>query len=218
MQVLTIDAALGRRSAGIIADKAVLFERREAAERGEPGALAALVESVLAHTGVTIEQLDAVAVTVGPGSFTGLRSAIALAVGLGLGSARPVIGVRVHEALEAAATRRGARGFWSAIDSKRGSVFLDQGAGPAACALDALPRPVSPVAIGGDAAIAVAARLLARGNPAMLTDSRLPTPWAIATVARARLTGMLAPLAAEPLYVDPPEARPPATGQRPPPR
>jgi hypothetical protein len=59
---------------------------------------------------------------------------------------------------------------------------------------------------------------LARGDRAMLTDSRFPAPFAIAAVARARLAGAIPKLAAEPFYVDPPEARPPATGHRPPPQ
>jgi hypothetical protein len=61
------------------------------------------------------------------------------------------------------------------------------------------------------------ARLAARGEDVMLTDARLPEGRHIAAVAVRRMTGALAPIAAQPLYIDPPEARLPAAGLRPPP-
>jgi len=51
----------------------------------------------------------------------------------------------------------------------------------------------------------------------MLTDVRIPAGRHIAAVACQRLAGALPPLPAQPLYVDPPEARLPAGGLRPPP-
>ena len=84
--------------------------------------------------------------------------------------------------------------------------------------LDALPMPEGKVALAGDTAVAVAARLAARDcGREMLTDARLRccTPFAVA--AERRLRGQLRPLPAQPLYVDPPEARLPAGGLRPPP-
>jgi hypothetical protein len=51
----------------------------------------------------------------------------------------------------------------------------------------------------------------------MLTDARLALPRHVAVVAERRLNGMLRPLSPQPLYVDPPEARLPAGGLRPPP-
>jgi hypothetical protein len=51
----------------------------------------------------------------------------------------------------------------------------------------------------------------------MLTDARLPQARHIAAIAARRLTGGMPPLPAQPLYVDPPEAKLPAGGLRPPP-
>jgi hypothetical protein len=82
-------------------------------------------------------------------------------------------------------------------------------------ALDDLPRPDGPVAIAGDAAIAVAARLAAREADVMLTDARLPVARHVALVGERRLAGDLPPRAPQPIYVDPPEARLPAAGLRP---
>jgi tRNA threonylcarbamoyl adenosine modification protein YeaZ len=154
------------------------------------------------------ERLDLIAVTTGPGSFTGLRAALALAQGLGLGAGVPVVGVSVVEALtDDAKTQIGQRALWIAIDSRRGRVFLHRDNVLAATTLEALPPPASPVAIAGDAAVEVAARLTALGYDAMLTNVRVPLPRSIAAVGRQRAAGLLAPLALLPLYVDPPEAR-----------
>jgi len=88
--------------------------------------------------------------------------------------------------------------------------------------MDDLPWPDGPVAVAGDAAIAVAARLAAREVDVMLTDARLPLARHIALVGARRAAGELPPRAAQPIYVDPPEARLPlqptpaqASGPRP---
>jgi hypothetical protein len=94
-------------------------------------------------------------------------------------------------------------------------VFLDTGDAAHAMALDALPRAGGPVAVTGDAAVSVAARLAARGDDVLLTDARLPSAAHVARVGARRLVGDLPPLAVQPLYIDPPEAKLPAGGLRP---
>ncbi len=215
MLILGLDAALARASVALLRDGAVVAARATAGARGQAAALAPMLESVLAEAGVTAADLDAVAVTVGPGSFTGVRAALALAHGLALAAGRPLLGVTVAEALAEALPPRGARAVWCAIDSRRGRVFLDADGAMRAYALDALPVPRGPVAVTGDAAVAVAARLAARGHDVQLTDARLPGAADVARVGARRLAGALPPLAAQPLYIDPPEARLPAGGLRP---
>jgi hypothetical protein len=61
----------------------------------------------------------------------------------------------------------------------------------------------------GDAAPIVAARLLARGADAVLTDSRLPDAGAAALVAARRLSGAIPPREGAPLYAEPPAVRMP---------
>ena len=193
--VLTLDAAGDGCAAGLVRDGAVLVERVLAGGRGSAAALPALVQEVLREAGITAP--DAVAATVGPGSFTGVRAALALAHGIGLGAGIPVRGARVGEAIRAAC----AVGVpvWVAIDSRRGRVFLDTGAAVLAVALDALPGPLGPVALAGDAAAAVAERLRQR-------------EYGVRVLAEARARPLGIVLAAGgpalPFYVDPPEARP----------
>jgi tRNA threonylcarbamoyl adenosine modification protein YeaZ len=219
MLILGLDASLARCSAAVAGDGIVHAETHEEADRGAAATLPCLARDVLRAAGVRAAALAGVAVTVGPGSFTGLRTALALAHGIALAAGRPVLGVLVAEALAEAVPGQLGRTLWVAIDSRRGRVFLHRhaAAAPDSVTLEALPHPPGPVAVAGDAAIEVAARLAARGDDVMLTDVRLPLARHVAAVGTRRLAGRLAPLPAQPLYIDPPEARPPAGGLRPPP-
>ena len=217
MRILAVDAALGRCSASVVVDGHLIAARSGDETRGQAAILATMADDVLNEAAFTALDLDLVAVTVGPGSFTGIRAALALAQGIGIGAGKPVVGVTVAEALASSLPDLGRRVLWTAIDSRRGRIFLDRGHGMEAHLLDDLPTPDRPVAVAGDAAIAVAARLAARDINVMLTDARRPIGRHIALVAARRLAGDLPPCAAEPLYVDAPEARLPSTGQRPPP-
>ena len=82
-------------------------------------------------------------------------------------------------------------------------------------ALGALPTTKERVAVAGDAAIAVAAALAARGVDVMLTSAKHPMPRHITTVGQRRAEGALPALEPIPLYVDAPEAKLPAGGLRP---
>ena len=176
-----------------------------------------MVADVLAQAGIAATALDAVAVTVGPGSFTGLRASIALAQGIAAGAGCHLIGVTVAEALIAALPANAAsRDVWVAIDSRRDRVFLLRGDERAAHALNALPAATGRIAVAGDAAIAVACRLAARATGSiMLSDARLPAAAMVAAVAARRMSGELPMLAVEPIYIDAPEAKLPAGGLRP---
>ena len=78
-RLLAIDAALGSRSVAIVTGGVVLAECAEPGGHAEGERLAPMVAAVLRAAGLRAAALDAVAVTVGPGSFTGIRAALALA-------------------------------------------------------------------------------------------------------------------------------------------
>jgi tRNA threonylcarbamoyladenosine biosynthesis protein TsaB len=200
MRLLAIDAALGPAVAAIADDGHVAAEGTSQDAKG----LAVVI------AGLPLDGLDAVAVTVGPGSFTGLRAALALAQGFSLARGIQLIPVTVAEAIGEALPHLGGRTLWVAIDSRRDRLFLDQGQGMRAVALSDLPRPDRKIAIAGDAAREVAASLAATGADVMLTDVRHPRARDVARAAVRRLAGEWAALAAVPLYVDPPAARLPA--------
>ena len=163
-----------------------------------------MTAAVLEQAGAPAAALSLVAVTVGPGSFTGLRAALALAHGIGLGAGVPMAGVTVGEALFDPGEPRAQ---WAAIDTRRGRVFLECGGEVWPVALDDLPAPSGPLVVGGDAAAAVADRLRARGFDVALGPV-LPMPAGIAMAALRRAAAGLPTRPAQPLYVDPPEARP----------
>ena len=214
--ILALDAALAGCSAALVEGGRVLAARAAQGDRGHAALLPPMVEAVLNEARVAATALDAVAAVVGPGGFTGIRAALALAEGLALGAGRPAIGVTTGEAL-AAALPLGPRAIWAVIDNRRGRVMLErfppgslraEGV-PEVVAEAELPRPGGPVAVVGDAAPSVAARLAARGVDALLGEARLPSAIAAARVAALRLEGALPPLAARPLYVEPPAVRRP---------
>ena len=217
MRILALDAALARCAAAIVVDSDVLAARQADATRGHAALLPVMARDVLAEAAITAASLDLVAVTVGPGSFTGIRVGLALAHGIALAAGVPVIGVTVGEVLADSLPHLGDRRLCVAIDSRRGRVFLEVDGSVIATSLDALPAPAGKVAIAGDAAAEVAARLAARDADVMLTDARLPITRHVAVAAERRFRGVLRPMPAQPLYVDPPEARLPAAGLRPPP-
>ncbi|HQT77977.1 MAG: tRNA (adenosine(37)-N6)-threonylcarbamoyltransferase complex dimerization subunit type 1 TsaB [Rhodospirillales bacterium 20-64-7] len=208
MRILALDSAVARCSATLVADSIVVAGYQQDLERDHASVLPVMARDCLRHAGSTIAQLDCIAVTVGPGSFTGIRAGIALAIGLGLAADRPVIGVTVGEALAASLPNLGNRTLWCAIPSRRGRIFLEVGDKVLSLAITDIPTPDRSVAIAGSAALDIAARLAARGADVMLTNARLPTGRSIAEVARQRMLGLIRPLEPLPLYVDAPEARP----------
>ena len=212
MRVLAIDGALARCSAALVEDDELVAVRQAEGGSGHAAVIPVLVDAVLAAGGRAI---DLVAVIVGPGSFTGIRAALAVAHGVALGAGRPIVGVTVGEALAAALPHLAGRTLWAAIDSRRGHVLLERDGAVASVPLASLPPAGGPVAVAGDAAIAVAARLAARGDDVMLTDARLPLPRHVAVLGRRRSSGELPPRPAEPLYVDPPATTVPAVPPRP---
>jgi tRNA threonylcarbamoyladenosine biosynthesis protein TsaB len=203
MRLLALDGALARASAALWVDDAVRAEARRDAARGQPAALPALVAEVLSGAGPAVP--DAVAVGVGPGGFTGLRAAIALARGLADGWGVPCLGVTTGEALAAALPRWQSEGraAWSVTTAGRGGLVLER-VGEAPVLLDetSLPLPPSPIVVMGDAAPLAAARLRARGADALLSDCRLPEAGALAAAASRALAAGTARDAA-PLYAEP---------------
>lgn len=198
--VLALDAALDGCLAGVVASGGLVSQHRAPGGRGSAAALPALAARALSDAGLEAAALAAIAVTIGPGSFTGVRAALALAQGIGLAAGIPVIGVTVADAIRAATTA--TRPVWIAIDSRRGRIFLDTDEGVGSVPLDALPAPRGPVAVAGDAAIALLCRLAAKGHDMQLLPQRACSATGIAIAASN------APRPPLPLYVDAVAARP----------
>lgn len=210
MRILSLDSAGPGCSATLVTDGQVTAELRRKADRGQAALLATMARDCLASGGIEATQLDLIAITVGPGSFTGIRGGIALAQGIALAAGIPVIGVTVGEALADSLPQIGGRQLWVATASRKDRVFLEIDGERLSVATTELPRVRQKLALAGSAAPDIASRLAAKGVDVMLTDARLPLGRHIAVIAECRFRGDIPPLAAEPLYIDPPEARPAA--------
>lgn len=125
MRVLVIDTALGLCTAGVVEiegdDARVLGLRSEAMVRGHSERLAGLTRDVVTDAAGGFSAIDRIGVTVGPGSFTGLRVGLAFAQGLGAALDRPVVGVSTLDAL--AASIPAAPAVMALIDARRGQVY-----------------------------------------------------------------------------------------------
>jgi tRNA threonylcarbamoyladenosine biosynthesis protein TsaB len=110
MIVLAIDAALAACSAALVRDGQTLAALSEPMERGHAERLAPLVDELMRGAGVAFAHLDRIVVTVGPGSFTGVRVGLSFARGLALALGKPCVGVSTLEALagEGSGVRAGA--------------------------------------------------------------------------------------------------------------
>ena len=89
MRVLALDAALWRCSVGLVLDGRLVASRLGDAGHGAAAELPDMTAAVLAEVALAASSLDLVAVTVGPGSFTGMRAALSLAHGIALGRRYP---------------------------------------------------------------------------------------------------------------------------------
>src|SRR5258708_17978832 len=190
MLVLGLDACLSSCSVAVLDGERVVASAREVMARGHQERLARMAQQVMAEAGPAFDRLDRIAVTVGPGSFTGLRVGIAFAKGLALALDLPAVGIGTLEALAAEASGL----VFPAIDARRGQLYLQAFEdGRALMAPDALTaevaaariaelsqgRPFSLVGSGGGllAGLARGARVV----PAEGADAR-----AVARLAAAR--------------------------------
>ncbi|HEJ9056339.1 tRNA (adenosine(37)-N6)-threonylcarbamoyltransferase complex dimerization subunit type 1 TsaB [Serratia fonticola] len=125
-RILAIDTATEACSVAIWNQGEVhaLFELcpREHTQRILP-----LVQQVLAESGSSLSQLDALAFGRGPGSFTGVRIGIGIAQGLALGAELPMLGISTLQTMAQGAWRiTGAQRVLAAIDARMGEVYWGQ--------------------------------------------------------------------------------------------
>jgi tRNA threonylcarbamoyladenosine biosynthesis protein TsaB len=212
--VLAFDCAGRGCAAAVVAGGRVLARRSEPMERGQAAALVPLIEATLAAAGLTLRAVDLLAVTVGPGAFTGVRIGLAAARGLALATGLPLVGITSFAAMAEAVppSRRAGRTLAVALDSKRAEIFLQcfAAAGPALAPgalvapsdADALIPP-GPILVAGDAAERLMPFLAGRGERA--ADAELPDPADIARAALSQWRPGEKPALPRPLYLRAPD-------------
>ena len=215
MKILGIDVCSGFCSVAIAVDGHAVTLVHEPMTRGHAERLAPMVSEVLGQAGLTATDLDGIAVTTGPGSFTGARLGVSFARGLALAVGCPATGVSVFEAV--AADLDGD--VIVALPGKNGSVLLQHFRNG---------QPVTPPAEhstdAGLQTLPPATRFTVVGSAAdLLFDSASQDVQARATIsATDPITALIvAKIGAErlargeavlptPLYLRPPDAKPQA--------
>lgn len=215
--LLAIDTAFERCSAGLLDLRSGVIVGRAEPEIGKGHAerLMGVVDAVLESASTGYEDIAKLAVTVGPGSFTGLRVGVSAARGLALALGVPAIGVTTLEALAAPHVGCG-KPILSVLDAKRGEVYAALFSADGAL-LEA-PRALPPQALrafvagfAGDRTIglvgtgaAIAAAVLHPRASEVLTDEARVDIAALARLAAGREPGV----PPRPLYLRAADAKP----------
>jgi len=118
---LVIDTSLNACTAALFDGERALAERVEAMARGHQERLGVMVAELFEAAGVAPKDLTLIAVTLGPGSFTGLRVGLSFAKGLAVGLGVPLKGIGTLEALGCHPDLSGRR--MSVIDGGRGQIY-----------------------------------------------------------------------------------------------
>jgi len=216
MIVLGLDTATSGCSAAVWDEGRVTARRAEPMARGQAEALVPMAEAALAEAGIGFDRLDRVAVTVGPGAFTGLRIALAAARGFALAAGLPVVGITTFDAVAHGLPReeREGRTVLVAVDSRRAEPFLQlfgpdlQPVGePAMFEPAAVPGwlagllPAGPLLIAGDGAGLLAPVLEGRPDTVFADGPGTPDAAVVAALGAEREVG----LPAQPFYLRPPD-------------
>lgn len=228
-RILGIDTAAGACSVAIWTDGAILV-RSEEIERGHAERLLPMLVGLLADAGAAFSDLDAVAVSIGPGAFTGLRIGLAATRGIALAAALPCLGVTTLEAiadgvgeLRRAGVVPAAWPLLVGLDTKRrdfyGQAFTADGpplGPPSVGGADMIAAPLASgsVLVAGDGAAALAEAVSRAGGRAIeVSECRYPGAAAVARLAAARWRrGERPPSPPSPLYLRAADTGPPLRG------
>jgi tRNA threonylcarbamoyladenosine biosynthesis protein TsaB len=121
LKLLAVDTALGACSVAVLDGETILAHRFEEMARGHAEALAPMVEATMRQAGIGFAALESLAVTTGPGTFTGQRVGLAFMRGLRVALKKPLIGITT---LEAMAFATGAERAAAIHDAKRDEAYL----------------------------------------------------------------------------------------------
>lgn len=230
--ILGIDSSTGACSIAVCRAGVMLAHLHEDMTRGQSERLAPMAEAGLAAAGLGFPDLDAIAVTRGPGSFTGLRIGMSFAKGLGQALGIPVFGITGFDAVARAVFATEAavdHGVAVILESRRADLFLQifttggaQDGPPVALPPEDIATRLrqgreAPLVLAGDAADKVLA-VLDQDGAAMLRSSPITAPDAreVALIG-LEMAGEMAgngdiPPALEPLYLRAPDVTAPRAG------
>src|SRR5438445_1148498 len=219
MLILAIDTALDACAAGVLDTNAgkLIAQESQPMKRGHAEALMPLIARVMKESGIAFFSLDRIAVTTGPGSFTGLRVGLSAARGIALAADKPVVGLTTLTAYAAPVVAgNGEHPIISAIDARHDHVYFQVVGGDGSSLIKPKVAPIAEALeaqrfgqlhLVGNAATILAERWPTDAPPPFKVDPQ-PAP-DIAWVAwlGAAVNPETAP--ARPYYLRAPDAKPP---------
>jgi tRNA threonylcarbamoyladenosine biosynthesis protein TsaB len=218
MLILAIDTALDACAAGVLDTDAGQLVAHESLpmKRGHAEALMPLIARVMKQSGIAFAGLDRIAVTTGPGSFTGLRVGLSAARGIALAASKPVVGLTTLAAYAApVVSRNEAQPVISAIDARHGQLYFQVVSGNGSSLVWPRVAPIEEALgasqFGAPCLVGNAARILGDRWPADATPpfnvDPLPAP-DIAWVAWLGAAVSPEIALARPYYLRAPDAKP----------
>lgn len=218
MRILAIDTALGAASACLFDSAANEILARETVwiDRGHDQTIIPLIDRVVAQASGDRSEIDRVAVTVGPGSFTGIRVGISAARAIGLALGAPVVGVSTLSAYVAPIMLDWSDGVAAAaIDARHGRIYVAAftNGRPIVAPRISAPREAvramgsGPLRLAGSGAAALAIEAWSMGVAAeVVSDAAAPD---IAYVARLGIAADPRAAPPRPLYLKAPDVKVP---------
>ncbi len=228
MHILGFDTATSACSAALWRNGHITARRFETMAKGHSEHLMGMIEEVMKDAGAEYPDLDLIAVTTGPGGFTGIRIGLAAARGLAFAADLPCLGVTTLEAIAHGIeeTEREGGTVLVAIESKRADIYA-QVFGPRLEPLGearaVLPEDLASqlkekrdrILVAGDGAGRAIEGLKAGGMKAVLSQAPgMPDAAVVAALAAERWVPNAALDRPRPLYLRPPDAKAPKNGGR----
>lgn len=222
MRILAIDTALEACSIVLMDDAEIVARESRTMARGHAEALMPMLAALRQQTSLDFSSLDRIVVTVGPGSFTGLRVGISAARGIGLAAAKPVIGITTLEAFAAPLIAADPTApVVAAIDARHDHVYLQAfhvggatAVSPCVVSVAEALRLVAPFEgprlVGNAADILRAAWPAGQADPATVDQQAAPQ---IEWVARLGALADADSAPPKPFYLRAPDAQPQAAAQ-----
>jgi tRNA threonylcarbamoyladenosine biosynthesis protein TsaB len=227
MTLLAFDTSCDACSVAVWRDGTVAAHCAKAMVRGQSEELVPMIERVMREAGDSFAALAGVAVTAGPGAFTGLRIGLATARAIAMAAGRPAVGVSTFEAIAIAAAREDdtrSRGLVIAIDTKRDDLYVQMfrrdasslgfspvGEGAVLTPNEVIERlPPGPLLLAGDGARHLSAALTGGTARAVLARATVPDAADVAAIAALRLSAGTVSQPLRPLYPRPPAVRLPS--------
>ena len=216
--VLALDSAGLGCSVVVASGETVLGAQSDTAMHGQAEILLPMVDSVMRGAGLPASALDIIGVTVGPGSFTGIRIGLAAARGIALATGARLVGVTGFEAVAAGLARSslGVGFILIALESRRADLYVqlfdhahialeDPTATMPAALNERLTRIIgsAPLLVAGDAVQRAASTLSQRPDTLVAAGSAPDAAGVLRAVLRRPLPAQSAKPV--PLYLRPPD-------------